>query len=61
MTYGEEVENVQSHFDRENLWSETVLKGRRNDVKYPGHSHDYGQLYDNGEVLNQAVRAAGIK
>ena len=59
MTYGEEVENVQCHSDREYLCSQTVLKGRRNNVEYPGHSHDYWQLYNYGEVL-KAIRAAGI-
>jgi len=34
-----------------------VLKGRRNNVEYPGHSHDYWQLYNYGEVL-KAIRAA---
>ena len=61
MTYGEEVEDVQSNSHGENLWAETVLKGSRNYVKYPRHSHDYGQLYDYGEVLKEAVRATKIK
>ena len=61
LTYAEKVENIQSHSHRKYLRSQTVLKAGRNEFKYPGHSHDYGQLYDYGEVLNQAVRAAGIK